>query len=117
MARKDYAVNEIINVEYNTTGFKSGETITMEIFDESFAKDIITFPDVTMIERADAPIYDGAFTPDEQGEWLVLCSYGSGKGKVIKKYSVGSYNLDAIGQKVDAIEIQTSDFDSPAMIG
>ncbi len=117
MGQKDYKIGVAINVEYNTDGFKSGETATMEIFDETLIKDIVTFPDVTMLERTDAPIYDGSFTPDAQGEWLVLCSYGSGKGKVIKKYSVGGYNLDSLGQTVDAIEIQTVGIDSPAKIG
>lgn len=117
MALKNYPVNEIINVEYSTSSFKSGETVIMEIFDEAFVKDVIDFPDVPMVERADAPIYDGSFTPDEQGEWLVLCSYSNGKGKVIKKFSVGGYNLDSVGQKIDTIESQTTGLDSPAMIG
>ena len=117
MAIKNYAENEVINVEYNTSGFKSGETVIMEIFDELLVKDDTNFPNVTMVERVDAPIYDGSFIPDEQGEWLVLCSYGSGKGKVIKKYSVGGYDLDMVGQKIDDIETQTSSIDSPARIG
>jgi len=117
MGQKDYAVGEPINVEYNTDGFKSGETVVMEIFDETSAKDVVNFPDVTMMERTDAPIYDGSFTPDAQGDWLVLCYYGTGKGKVIRKYSVGGYNLNGIGQTVDTIEIQTSGIDSPAKIG
>lgn len=117
MAIKNYKISEAINVEYNTDGFKTGETVTMEIFDETLAKDIITFPDVTMTERGTSGIYDGSFTPDAQGEWLVLCYYGTGKGKVIKKYSVGGYNLDAVGQKIDTIEGQTSGIDSPARIG
>ena len=117
MAIKNYAVDEAIDVEYSTDGFKSGETVTMEIFDATLAKDLINFPDVTMVERVDAPIYDESFIPNTQGEWLVLCSYGTGKGKVIKKYSVGGYNLDMVGQKIDTIEAQTSGIDSPARIG
>lgn len=117
MALKNYPVGEAINVEYATDGFKSGETVTMAIFDETLAKDLVNFADVTMVERTDAPIYDGSFTPDVQGEWLVLCSYGSGKGQVIKKFSVGGYSLDSVGQKIDTIETQTAGLDSPAMIG
>ena len=117
MAIKNYAVNEAINVEYNTDSFKSGESVTMVIFDETLAKDATNFPDVTMIERTEEPIYDGSFTPDAQGEWLVLCFYGSGKGQVIKKFSVGGYNLDSVGQKIDTIGIQTLGIDSPARIG
>lgn len=117
MGQKDYAVGVAIPVEYSTDGFKSGEIVTMEIFDESLAKDAIDFPDVTMVERVAGSIYDGSFTPDAQGEWLVLCSYGAGKGKRIKKYSVGGYNLDAVGQKMDTVELQTAGLDSPATIG
>lgn len=101
MGQKDYAVDVAIPVEYNTDGYKSGETVTMEIFDEALAKDAVDFPDVAMVERTGTGIYDGSFTPDAQGEWLVLCSYGSGKGKIIQKYSVGGYNLDMVGQKID----------------
>lgn len=117
MAEKNYKVDEVINVEYNTDGFKSGETVIMEIFDESLAKDLVDFVDVTMFERDTSGIYDGSFTPDAQGEWLVLCYYGSGKGKKIKKFSVGGYNLDDVGQKIGSIEIQTAGLDSPAGIG
>jgi len=117
MAKKDYKIGEVINVEYATDNFKSGETVTMAIFDETLSKDVGNFPDVTMVERTEEPIYDGSFTPDAQGEWLVLCSYGSGKGQKIKKFSVGGYNLDAIGQTVDTIDSQTTGLDSPAQIG
>jgi hypothetical protein len=117
MGKKDYAIDEAINVEYSTDKFQSGKTVTMEIFDETFAKDAVNFPDVTMAERTDAPIYDGSFTPDTQGDWLVLCSYDGGKGKRIKKYSVGGYNLDSVGQKIETIVSQTEGLDSPAMIG
>lgn len=124
MGKKDYAVGVPIPVEYTTDGFKSGETVTMEIFDESLAKDAIDFPDVVMAERGTLAIYDASFTPDAQGEWLVLCSFGSGKGKRIKKYSVGGYNLDDVGQKIDTLDTQLDtvetkidELDSPAMIG
>lgn len=100
MAEKNYPISESIQVEYMTDGAKSGETVVMEIFDETGAKDGTNFPDVTMTERGTTGVYDGSFTPDAQGEWLVLCSYGSGKGKVIKKYSVGAYNVDSVGQAV-----------------
>ncbi len=101
MAEKNYPVNEAIQVEYMTDGAKSGETVTMEIFDETGAKDGANFPDVTMIGRTGALyIYDGSFTPDAQGDWLTLCSYGSGKGKKIKKFSVGGYSVDSVGQAV-----------------
>ncbi len=117
MAIKNYAVNEVIQVTYQTDGAKSGETVTMEIFDETGAKDLTNFPDVTMTEILTTGRYDGSFTPDVQGEWITMISYGSGKGKLVKQYSVGGYNLDDIGQMATAIESQTVGIDSPAMIG
>ena len=114
MSQKNYTVNEVIDVEYIPDNGKSGETVTMEIYDETGVKDAVNFPDVVMTERGSSGIYDGSFTPDTQGEWVVFISYGSGKGKTIKKYSVGGYNLDAIGQTVDSIDGAVG---SPPMIG
>ncbi len=117
MALKNYKINEAIQVTYQTDGAKSGETVTMEIFDESGAKDIVNFPDVTMTEISTTGRYTGSFTPDAEGEWVVMISYGSGKGKIVKQYSVGGYNLDDIGGTVGTIEVQTQGIDSPPMIG
>ncbi len=117
MAIKNYAVNEVIDITYQTDGAKSGETVTLEIFDETGVKDLTNFPDITMTEILTTGRYGGSFTPDVQGEWIIMISYSSGKGKTVKQYSVGGYNLDDVGQKVDAIGIQTIGIDSPAMIG
>lgn len=115
MALKNYPVNEAIQVTYQTPDGKSGETVTMEIFDETGVKDAINFPDVTMTELSTTGRYTGSFTPDAQGEWIIMVSYASGKGKVVKQYSVGGYNLDDIGQTIDTIDGKISD--SPPMIG
>ena len=117
MAVKNYAVNENIKIVYQTDGAKSGEIVTIEIFDETGAKDPIDFPDVVMTEILTSGRYEGIFTPDVQGEWVIMISYGSGKGKLVKQYSVGGYNLDDVGQIANAIGVQTSAIDSPAMIG
>ena len=117
MAIKNYAVNEAIQVTYQTDGAKSGEVVIMEIFDETGAKDPANFPDVPFTEIPATGRYTGIFTPDTQGEWVVMISYGTGKGKVVKQYSVGGYNLDDVGTKIDTIETQTVGIDSPAMIG
>jgi len=69
---------------------------------------------VTMTERGTDAVYDGSFTPDAQGEWLVRIHYGSQKGVVIRKYSVGGYSVDSVGQAVDGLIAGLS---SPAMIG
>lgn len=117
MAIKNYLVGEAIQVTYQTDGAKSGETVTMEIFDETGSKDLANFPDVTMTEIPTTGRYKNIFTPDAEGEWVVMISYGSGKGKIVKQYSVGGYNLDSVGQIATSIESQTAGVDSPAMIG
>lgn len=90
----------------------------MVIFDETLSKDITNFPDVTMTEIATTTgRYTGSFTPDIQGEWVVMISYGTGKGKIVKQYSVGGFNIDSIGQIATTIKSQTLGVDSPAMIG
>lgn len=117
MALKNYAVNEAIQVTYQPDNAKSGETVTMEIFDETGAKDAVNFPDVVFTEILTTGRYNGSFIPDAQGEWIVMVSYGSGKGKVVRQYSVGNYNLDSVGQLATSIESQTIGLDSPPMIG
>ena len=117
MALKNYAIDEVIQVTYQPDNTKSGETVTMEIFDETGSKDAINFPDVIMTEILTTGRYTGNFTPDAIGEWVVMISYGTGKGKIVKQYSVGGYNLDDVGQTLDAVESQTVGIDSPAMIG
>ena len=117
MALKNYAINKVIKVTYQTDGAKSGETVTIEIFDETGAKDPINFPDIVMTEILTSGRYEGTFTPDAQGEWIIMISYSSGKGKLVKQYSVGGYNLDDVGQIANTIGVQTLGMDSPAMIG
>jgi len=117
MANKNYLVNEAIQVIYQPSGAKSGQTVTMEIFDETGVKDAVDYPDVTMTEISTTGRYIGTFTPDTQGEWIIMASYGNNKGKVVKQYSVGGYNIDSIGQTVDSIESQTLGIDSPPIIG
>ncbi|KKN32574.1 hypothetical protein LCGC14_0812540 [marine sediment metagenome] len=118
MTLKNYAVDKAIKVTYQTDGAKSGLVdVTIEIFDETGAKDPVDFPDIVMTEILTSGRYEGTFTPDAQGEWIIMISYGTGKGKLVKQYSVGGFNLDDVGQIANAIGIQTSGIDSPAMIG
>ena len=124
MARKDYKVSEEIKVTYQAPGAATGLTVTMEIYDETGAKDGVNFPDVTMTEIGSSGRYQASFTPDALGEWVIQISDTNG-GKVVKQYSVGGYNLDGIGTAVDGLndvstaevntEVDTalSDYDGP----
>lgn len=112
MAQKNYKVNEAIDVVYQSNRAKTGLTdVTMEIYDETGAKDIVNFPDVVMTEVGTTGRYTGTFTPDAEGEWKVMIAYNSGnRGHRVKQYSVGGYNLDDVG---DLLE----DIGAPPMIG
>jgi hypothetical protein len=120
MAIKDHKVNEAIRIVYQPDGAKTGETVTTEIFDETGAKDVVNFPDLVHTEIGTTGRYEGQFTPDTEGNWTTMTSYSSGKGKVVRNYSVGGYNVDSIGTIVDEISTTVSTIsiiDSPAMLG
>ena len=111
MAQKNYLVSEAIQVTYQPAKAESGLLdVTMEIYDETGAKDIINFPDVTMTEIGVSGRYTGSFTPDAEGEWVVMVSHSSSKDQVVKQYSVGAYNLNTVGDAATSTA-------SPPMIG
>jgi len=114
MSNKNYKINEAIQVSFKGKKAQSGLTIKMDVLDETGALDVILSV-AAMPEPNSDGVYVSTFTPDAQGEWLVY-TYEDGKEleKVIKQYSVGGYNLDDLGQTVDAISIDTG---SPPMIG
>ena len=98
-----YKVGQPIRVVYQPEQAKSGETVTMEIFDETSAKDAIDYPDVVMTEMDAIGRYEATFTPDTIGNWTVTMSYGSNKGKIVKQYVVGNHDLDSIGDFIGGI--------------
>lgn len=107
----DHKVGEIIEETYQASGAASGLTdITMEIFDETGAKDPIDYPDVTMIEIVSTGRYKASYTPDVQGKWRVMVSSVSKKGLMVRDHNVVGHNIDSIGS---AIVAQTS----PPMFG
>lgn len=124
MAEKNYKISEPILVIYQAPNKATGLTITMEIYDETGAKDIPNFPDVAMTERGSSGVYDGSFTPDAGGDWAVVCHKADGTGQVLKHYSVGNYNIDDIGSslstvdgKIDTVDGKLDNLQSPPMVG
>lgn len=124
MAKKNYKVGEEIRVVYQAPGAATGETVTMEIYDETGAKDVVNFPDVTMTEVGTKGRYRGTFTPDVEGEWEIQIALSSGDGGIVKQYSVGGYNVDGVGSivsdidaQLDTVEGKIDGLDSPAMVG
>ncbi len=59
MSKRNYKVNHAIRVLYQAIGTGTGLTVTMEIFDETGVKDLINFPDVTMVEKGASGRYTG----------------------------------------------------------
>ena len=96
----NYKLNSAIAVRYQAPSAATGLTPVMEIYDETSAKDLVNFPNVEMTELGATGRYVGSFTPDAKGEWLVMIHDGTGKGKVVKSFSVGDYSLQAIGETV-----------------
>ena len=124
MAQKNFKINEVIDVIYQAPGATTGKTVTMEIYDESGAKDLIDFPDVTMAEIVATGRYQGSFTPDAEGEWIIHIALSTGDGKIVKQYSVGQQNINSIGAivagidtQLDTVETKIDGLDSPAMVG
>ena len=100
---KSFKVGEPVPIVYQAPNAESGLlTITAEIVLPTGLKDLTNFPDVTLTEVLTTGSYQGAFTPDVQGEWIVIIHKVDGSGKVIKRYSVGAYNIHTVGQGVDA---------------
>lgn len=119
MAKRNYKVNEAIEVPYQSAGSLSGLTdVTMQIFDETGSLDGVDFPDVIMAEVGVTGKYVGSFTPDAVGEWTIHVAYNSGTdGQVVKQFSVGNFNLNDIGESTTVIEAAVVAIDAPPMIG
>lgn len=99
-----YKSGEVIDVTYQATKTTTGLIdVTMEIYDESRAKDGVNFPDVTMTEIGSTGRYYGSFTPDAEGVWTVMIDSASKSGKVVKTFLVVGHNIDSIGDAIAAL--------------
>lgn len=126
MAQGIWKVGEVIDVTYQATKSTTGLTdVKMEIFDETRAKDIGNFPDVTMTEIGATGRYYGSFTPDAEGIWSVMIDSATKSGAVVKTFAVTAHNIDSIGDAIAALndlsaadvnaEVDTAlaDYDAP----
>jgi hypothetical protein len=111
MAEKNFLVDEAIEIVYQAPNKQTGLTITAEIILPSGSKDS-NFPDLTLSELLDKGIYSGFFTPNTGGEWKVVVHTDTGDGQVVKRYSVGDYNLATVGGVVEAVSTKVDDVDS-----
>ena len=111
MGKKDYRAGEAIEVTYQAAGATTGLTdVIMEIYDETGAKDVGNFPDVTMTEIGSTGRYKGSFTPYAQGKWRVMINSVTKPGIYVKDYGVGAYDVNSVGTAVAGLNnISTAD--------
>jgi hypothetical protein len=105
MGQGTFKVDEVIEVTYQATASTTGLVdVTMEIYDETGAKDGVNFPDVVMTEIGASGRYKGQFTPDQQGKWRVMIDSATKPGKLVKDYDVVGHNSHSIGEKLESLQ-------------
>lgn len=104
-------VGVLIEQTYQATKATSGLTdVTMEIYDETRAKDGVNFPDVTMTEIGSTGRYYGSFTPDAEGFWRVMIDSATKSGKVVRDFKIVGHDIDSVGDAVGALnDISTAE--------
>lgn len=127
-----YKVDTVQEVTYQAAGSTSGLVdVTMEIYDETGAKDGVDFPDVVMAEIGATGRYEGSFTPDAEGKWRVMINSATKPGQIVKDFDVVGHDVDSIGDaiattdgkvdtvdgKIDTVDSKIGDLVSPPMIG
>jgi len=98
-------VGTVHEVTYQAAGSTTGLTdVTMEIYDETGAKDISNFPDVVMSEIGTTGRYAGSFTPDAEGKWRVMIDSATKPGKIVKDFDVVGHDVDSVGDDVATVD-------------
>ncbi len=100
MANKIYKVNEPIEVLYQAVDCRTGVTIVMFVYNASHA--YIGGSPVVLNEFGTTGRYYKSFVPNTEGNWTVMFQEANGDGKKSQSFSVGTYNLQEIGIKVEA---------------
>jgi len=106
MAAGIYKNGVAIIVTYQAVNVATGKTITMSVYDEAHALD--AGQSGAMAEIGATGRYWKAFTPDAEGEWIiVITNTTDGGGDVVKAYAVAGHDVDEIGDDVAAIKAVT----------
>lgn len=97
-----------IVVTYQAVDEATGKTVTMDVYDESFALDAAKSV-AAMTEVVATGRYKAAFTPDAEGEWIVVMKNTTdSNGAVVKAFSVGGHNIDGIGDAIAAVDTKVA---------
>jgi len=107
MATGTYKSGVAIIVTYQAVACATGKTVTMDVYDEAHAKDNDKCV-AEMTEIGSTGRYYATFTPDAEGEWIILMENTTdGNGKVVKAFAVAGNDLDSVGDDVAAIKAVT----------
>jgi len=106
MAAGTYKNGVAIIVTYQAVGLATGKTITMSVYDEAHALD--EGQSGAMAEIGSTGRYWKSFTPDAEGEWIiVMTNTTDGGGDVVKAFAVAGHDVDSIGDLVTAVDTLT----------
>lgn len=102
MATGTYKNGVAIIYTYQAVGLATGKTITSTVYDEAHAD---SAQGGAMAEIGATGRYWKAFTPDAEGEWIVVITNTTdGGGDVVKAYAVAGHDIDSLGDAVAALE-------------
>jgi hypothetical protein len=97
MSEKIFKVGEPITVVYQAVA--SSTTATLTVYKNDYTPDTAKSGSMAMVTTS---IFIKDFTPDAAREWIVQIVDNKG-GKVINRYSVGTYNLQTVGSNIDIL--------------
>lgn len=111
-----YKKGDPIIVTYQAVACATGKTITATVYGEDHLDSGLGG---AMAEIGETGRYWKAFTPDQEGEWIVtITNTTDGGGDVVKAFAVCDHSIDDIGDTValiDALTKASGDGDLAAM--
>jgi len=104
MATGIYKNGVAIIVTYQAVNCATGKTVTMDVYDEAHAKDEAKCV-AEMTEVAATGRYYATFTPDAEGEWIIVMKNTTdGNGEVVKAFAVAGHDVDEIGDNLATVD-------------
>ncbi len=112
MSTPTFKVGNPINVYYQAAGAATGQTIAMDVYDET--QSLVTGSSVAaMTEIGSTGRYRESFTPDAEGDWfLTMYDSANNTGKVVKHYEIVGHDVDSIGDEVTLVKAATDNLPS-----
>ena len=100
----DSKVAAAIIVTYQAANCATGKTVTMDVYDEAHAEDVGQAV-ASMTEIGATGRYYATFTPDAEGEWIVMMyNTTDANGKAVKAFNVVGHDVDGIGDAVATVD-------------